>query len=318
MTESPYAYFLVTKLSLCRHDKAGFSKFVRGSSLSDIKKAVIVISSHVVRGSVGNRAAVFALEALGHQVWALQTVTLPWHPGHGPSTRIVPDKVQFDAVIDDLCNSPWLSEVGGIISGYLGDGDQAKSVAKLVHAVKEVSPEAIYLCDPVIGDLSGLYVPEHTALSIRDELLPLADIITPNRFELSWLAGIDVQSNIDILSCIEHLRIKYVLATSAFAEVAGYTANLFFDGNDCLLAEHSSFSIPINGPGDLTSAILISHMMVGDDANITLGAVTSSVYEILERTIRAGGNELMLEQNISSLKTPHMSVQVTKLPIDEF
>lgn len=300
----------------------GSSKLLRDDKLSDMKKAVIVISSHVVRGSVGNRAAVFALEALGHQVWALQTVTLPWHPGHGPSTRIVPDIKQFDAVIDDLCNSPWLSEVGGIISGYLGQKEQAKSIAKLVKAVKRASPEALYLCDPVIGDLGGLYVPEEIALSIRDELLPLADIITPNRFELSWLADMNVQTNTDILSCMKLLGTRNVLTTSAFAEGAEQTANLFFDDNNCLLAEHYSFSVPINGPGDLTSAILISHMMsvdmTEDGASAILSAVTSSVYEILEYTVCAGGNELMLEQNISSLKTPNMSVQVTKLSIDEF
>lgn len=263
---------------------------------------------------------------MGHQVWALQTVTLPWHPGHGPSTRIVPDAKQFDAVIDDLSNCPWLAEVGGIISGYLGDKDQAESVAKLVKAVKQVSPDALYLCDPVIGDLGGLYVPEETALSIRDELLPLADVITPNRFELSWLAGATVQSNADILSCINRLGTRFVLATSAFAKEDDHTANLFFDGSDCLLAEHKSFLVAINGPGDLTSAILMSHMMAsdivgggaGDWASIALSAVTSSVYEILECTVRADGNELMLEQNISSLKTPHLSVEVTKLAIDEF
>ena len=51
-------------------------------------RAVIVVSSHVARGSVGNRAAVFALETLGHPVWAVPTVMLPWHPGHGRATRI--------------------------------------------------------------------------------------------------------------------------------------------------------------------------------------------------------------------------------------
>ena len=101
------------------------------------KKAVIVISSHVVRGSVGNRAAVFALEALGFPVWALQTVTLPWHPGHGPSTRMVPQAEEFDAIIDDLCSAPWLHEVGAILTGYLGDPSQAASIAKHINAVKE-------------------------------------------------------------------------------------------------------------------------------------------------------------------------------------
>lgn len=199
----------------------------------------------------------------------------------------------------------------------------------MVQAVKQASPDALYLCDPVIGDLGGLYVPEDTALSIKDKLLPLADIITPNRFELSWLAGLNVQSNADILSCIEHLGIRYVLATTAFAKEAHQTANLFFDGRNCFIAEHNSFSVAINGPGDLTSAILMSHMMAGnevrdgigamsvDETGATLGVVTSSVYEILEHTVRAGSNELMLEQNISSLKTPKISASVIKLHIDE-
>ena len=63
--------------------------------------AVIVISSHVMRGSVGNRAAVFALETLGHQVWALPTIVLPWHPGHGRSTRLTFAEADFEAAIDD-------------------------------------------------------------------------------------------------------------------------------------------------------------------------------------------------------------------------
>ena len=95
--------------------------------------AVIVISSHVVRGSVGNRAAVFALETLGHPVWAVPTVILPWHPGHGPAKRIVPEPQQFDDLIADLERAPWLGEVSGVITGYLGNAAQAASVARLVR-----------------------------------------------------------------------------------------------------------------------------------------------------------------------------------------
>ena len=79
------------------------------------KGTVIVISSHVVRGTVGNRAAVFALETLGHPVWALPTVILPWHPGHGPSTRIQIPESEFDAVIDDLIRAPWVGEVKAVL-----------------------------------------------------------------------------------------------------------------------------------------------------------------------------------------------------------
>jgi pyridoxine kinase len=92
-------------------------------------RAVIVISSHVVRGTVGNRAVVFALEALGLPVWAVPTVILPWHPGQGRGTRIVPPAAEFSALIADLAAAPWLGEVGAVLSGYLGGADQAAAVA---------------------------------------------------------------------------------------------------------------------------------------------------------------------------------------------
>ena len=155
----------------------------------DSPRAVIVISSHVARGSVGNRAAVFALETLGHPVWAVPTVILPWHPGHGRATRIVPEPDQFAALMKDLENARWLGEVGAVLSGYLGDARQAVAVASLVKAVKAKNPKALYICDPVMGDSGGLYVPLETATAIRDLLMPIADIATPNRYELEWMSG---------------------------------------------------------------------------------------------------------------------------------
>lgn len=277
------------------------------------KKAVIVISSHVVRGSVGNRAAVFALEALGFPVWALQTVTLPWHPGHGPSTRIVPDTQQFDAIIDDLCAAPWLQEVGAILTGYLGDPSQAASIAKLVKAVKTKTPDALYVCDPVIGDLGGLYVPEATATAIKDELLPLADVATPNQYELSWLSGCEIKDNQDIIDASKSLGPKTVLTTSAFAMMRNSMANLLHCKNNNILSEHRLFNSAINGAGDLTAALLLARTLSGFDQEKTLQWVTSSVFEILSQTNKFGHNELVLEQDISSLVRPQAMVQMRKL-----
>src|SRR6187402_2843202 len=94
--------------------------------------AVLVISSHVVRGSVGNRAAVFALETLGHPVWALPTIVLPWHPGHGKSTRLTFSEADFDLALDYLLAAPWLPEIKAVLSGYFANAAQARSVARLV------------------------------------------------------------------------------------------------------------------------------------------------------------------------------------------
>jgi len=96
------------------------------------RKAVIVISSHVARGSVGNRAAVFALETLGLPVWAIPTITLPWHPGHGPATRIVPSSDAFTNFLDDISNAPWIDEVGAILTGYMANAHQANETAKSI------------------------------------------------------------------------------------------------------------------------------------------------------------------------------------------
>ena len=43
--------------------------------------------------------------------------------------------------------------------------------------------------DPILGDAGKLYVATETAEAIRDRLLPLASIATPNLFELQWLTG---------------------------------------------------------------------------------------------------------------------------------
>ena len=128
---------------------------------------MIVISSHVARGSVGNRAAVFALETLGYPVWAVPTVILPWHPGHGRATRIVPEPEQFAALMKDLENARWLGEVGAVLSGYLGDARQADAVASLVERGQgEERRRPSMSAIPVMGDSGGLYVPRETATAI--------------------------------------------------------------------------------------------------------------------------------------------------------
>lgn len=161
--------------------------------------SVIVISSHVMRGSVGNRAAVFGLETLGFPVWAVPTIVMPWHPGHGPSTRLRFDNGEFDKTMQDLAGSKWAGEVRAILTGYFGSADQVRSVAKLIQTMKERNPDLIYLCDPVMGDKGGLYVPIETAQAIRDELVPLATVCTPNRYELAWMSGAELETNNEIM-----------------------------------------------------------------------------------------------------------------------
>ena len=279
----------------------------------DAPRAVIVISSHVARGSVGNRAAVFALETLGHPVWAVPTVTLPWHPGHGRATRILPTNEEFAAFMKDLERSPWLGEVAAVLSGYLGRADQADAVAGLVKAVRAKNPKALYVCDPVMGDAGGLYVPEATAAALRDQLMPLADIATPNRFELEWLTGSRLDDLRSVMSAALHAGPPTMLVTSAPAMMAGGTGNLLITPSEAMLAEHRSIDKPPNGLGDLTGAVFLARLLANQPMAKALQSTTATVFEILARTAKRGADELTLETDAQSLSHPMAMVQLRHL-----
>lgn len=280
---------------------------------ADAPRAVIVISSHVARGSVGNRAAVFALETLGFPVWAVPTVILPWHPGHGRATRIVPDPAQFAALMKDLERAPWLGEVAAVLSGYLGDPGQAEAVASLVRAVKARNPQALYVCDPVMGDLGGLYIPEATAVALRDELIPLADVATPNRFELEWLTGTKLPDIRSVIGGALHAGPRMMLVTSAPSLMSGGTGNLLLTSTEALLAEHRSIDRPPNGLGDLTGAVFLARLLRGAPAGKALQSTTAAVFEILARTAKRGADELTLETDAQSLSHPMAMVHLRHL-----
>ena len=279
----------------------------------DQPRAVIVISSHVARGSVGNRAAVFALETLGFPVWAVPTVILPWHPGHGRATRIVPDPKEFAALMADLEGARWLGEVAGVLSGYLGDASQAAAVAKLVGAVRRKNPQAIYVCDPVMGDLGGLYVKQEVAEAIRDQLMPIADIATPNRYELAWMAGAALDDIRATMDAATDAGPPTMLVTSAPSLMSGSTGNLLVTPDEAFLAEHRIIANPPNGLGDLTGAVYLARTLSGQTPEKALQSTTAAVYEILARTAKRGGDELQLETDSQSLSHPMSMVQMRRL-----
>ena len=276
-------------------------------------RAVIVVSSHVARGSVGNRAAALALEALGFPVWTVPTVVLPWHLGHGPGTKILPDPKLFAALMADLAGAPWLDEVGAVLSGFLGDVGQVDAVASLVRAVKARNPNALYVCDPVMGDKGGLYVPEAIASAIRDRLIPLADLTTPNRYELAWMTGTELPDLRDLMQAALELGPPTVLVTSAPGMMSGSIGNLLITRSEALLAEHRSDEAPPHGTGDLSSAVFLARLLDGQPSSKALQSTTAAVFEILVRTTKRGGDELQIETDLQSLSHPMAMVQLRHL-----
>src|SRR5215469_1050322 len=155
---------------------------------------ILSIQSEVVYGHVGQGAARFALQRLGHEVWAVPTVLLSSHAGYA--------KVEGEAIapglmgrlIDGLDANEWLKSCDGVLSGYLGSAAQADVVADTVGRVKARHPKAIYCLDPVFGDNGRAYAKPGVAEAMARHLLPLADIVTPNAFELSSLTSTPVRN----------------------------------------------------------------------------------------------------------------------------
>ena len=272
------------------------------------QKPILVITSQVVHGAISGRGLTFALERLGHEVWFLPTIQLPWHPGHGPGTRIVPPSGSFAAIADDLAGSDKLAGLSGIISGYLGDADQADPIARLVNAVKRANPDAPYLCDPVLGDdrasSGGLYVPEATATAIRDKLIPLADIATPNCFELGWLTDRSVETELEVLAAARTLGPSRVMVTSSPALRRNAIANLLIGPKGAVAAEHAAIANPPHGTGDLMAGLYLARRLAGFSDEDALIRAAGSVFELIARSVKKGADELLISEEQQSIARP--------------
>lgn len=276
-------------------------------------EAVIVISSHVARGGVGNRAMVFALERLGFTVWAVPTVILPHHPGYGPAERIVPAESAFAGLLEALVKDEQSNRVAGIVSGYLASAGQARAVASLVRTVKASRQDTLYLCDPVIGDQGGLYVGEDIADAVRDGLLPLADAITPNAFECGWLAGHTGSSEPDLATLARRLPPPVALITSAPALMRGQIGNLLVSDGEAILLEHPRVETPIKGTGDLLAALLAAHRLRGRSWPEAAELALASVFDMPSGSAKAGADELMLPALQTALVQPRAQIGVRRL-----
>ena len=176
---------------------------------------VLSISSQVVRGHVGNSAVVPALHALGHEVWPVPTVILSNHPGHGSCAGVMIQADDMESMLIELWNRGWFAGCDAVLTGYFKDPSQVGAAAKLIHALKGQNRHLLYCCDPVLGDHpNGLYVAEEIAFGLREQLMPLADMTVPNRFELEWLSGRPADTVRNALAAARSLGVRDVVVTS--------------------------------------------------------------------------------------------------------
>jgi pyridoxine kinase len=216
---------------------------------------VLCISSQTVYGPVGNSAAVPSLQASGHEVMALPTVVLSNHPGHGlPFGHVMPAPL-LTQMMQSLVHLGGFDRLDAVMTGYFSNAAQVIAVAKQIEPLAKQNQALHVLVDPVIGDHGKLYVAEDVAEAIRDHLLPLATITTPNRFELSWLSGI---SNSD--DAVRHLNRHETIVTSARVDADSVRTQLHVMAT---IAEHTTprYAHVPHGTGDFLAGCYLAHRM---------------------------------------------------------
>ncbi len=151
---------------------------------------ILSIQSHVAYGHVGNAAATFPMQRLGHEVWPIHTVQFSNHTGYGAWRGQVFDAGLIVECVDGIADRGVLGQCDGVLSGYMGSADTGAAILGAVARVRDANPQALYCCDPVIGDIGrGIFVRPGIAEFMRDKAVPAADVVTPNQFELDLLCG---------------------------------------------------------------------------------------------------------------------------------
>jgi pyridoxine kinase len=267
---------------------------------------ILSIQSHVTYGHVGNSAAVFALQRLGFEVWPLHTVQFSNHAGYQGFTGQVFSARHLREVVDGLAACGVLGACDAVLSGYLGAAEAGLAVLDAVARVKAANPKALYACDPVMGDGDsadggGLYVDAALPEFFRDRALPLADIVTPNVFELETLTGARVVTLDEAVAAARGL----VARGPSMVLVTGLRHDTTGAGEIELLAVTARGAwrsitplLPCdpqpNGAGDLVAALFLGHYLRRGHAGQALEAAAAASFAVLDATRIAGARELQL------------------------
>lgn len=274
---------------------------------------ILSISSQVAYGHVGNAAVVPGLQALGCEVLAVPTVMLAHHPGHGPPKgRAVPAE-EVAALVEGLDDVGALAQASGVLTGYLGLPETAAVAADALARLRNHNPRALYLCDPVIGDGGRVYVREGVEAAIRDRLLPLADAITPNHFELERLSGRAVTGEVEAVAAARALiargpRIVFVTSFRRDAAPAASVETLAVTADGAWIAATPRLDKVPQGSGDLLAALLLGHLVLGLAVPNALARAVSAVQVVLAASAGLPEMRLVAERN-RMLAPPPLAVR---------
>ncbi|HET9860585.1 MAG TPA: pyridoxal kinase PdxY [Nocardioidaceae bacterium] len=280
---------------------------------------ILSIQSLVAYGHAGNSAALFPLQRLGMQVWPVVTVHFSNHTGYGDWRGPLLSPGDIAEVIRGVEDRGALETCDAVLSGYQGAEDVGAVILDAVKTVKSLNPEAIYCCDPVMGDLGrGFFVRPGIPEFMRDNVVPKANVITPNHFELNFLSGSEAHTLDDLLAAVEVVRDsgpETVLVTSVILDETPEDSldMLAVSGPGAWSVRTPRLAVNPPGAGDLTTAVFLANLLSGHDLPTTLARTTSAVFAVVEATDRAGQREMQIVATQDAIADPPMQFEVTRV-----
>jgi len=278
---------------------------------------ILSIQSSVAYGHVGNSAAVFPLQRLGVEVWPVHTVNFSNHTGYGEWRGPVLAADDVRAVLQGVEERGAYPAIDAVLSGYQGGAYIGTVILEAVARVKAANPEAIYACDPVMGNAaSGCFVHPDIPALLREQVVPRADLITPNQFELAQLVGrgrtdtspgtlADTLASVDLVRAMGPATVLVTSVTRPDA-APDTLETLAAHGEEAWLVTTPRLPVKANGSGDVTAALFTAHLLETGSAKESLERTVSSVFDLLALTLESGQRELQLVQAQESIAHPRL------------
>jgi pyridoxine kinase len=286
---------------------------------ADRPLTVLSIQSHVAYGHVGNASAVFAMQRLGVDVWPIHTVQFSNHTGYGAWKGRVFDGPAIDEVVDGITDRGVLPSCDAVLSGYLGSADIGHAVLAAVERVRAANPDAVYCADPVIGDVGrGVFVRPGIPELMREVVVPAADVVTPNHFELDHLTGTASRTLPEVRDAVAALQgqgPRAVLVTSLETEDTpdGAVDLLAAEGDRVFRVRTPRLDVSVNGAGDAIAALFSVHWLRSRSVEVAVREASSAVHGVLAATEAAGSREIRLVAAQEELVRPSTVFDVEEL-----
>ncbi|MBT6118489.1 MAG: pyridoxal kinase PdxY [Rhodospirillaceae bacterium] len=277
---------------------------------------ILSIQSHVAYGHVGNAAAEPALHALGHQVWPIHTVSLSNHPGHGGWRGRFAAPEEATEIVRGLEERGFLARCNAVLGGYLGDPAMGPALLDAAARVKRANPDALFCCDPVMGDTgSGFFVRPGIPEFFRDEAPGAADIMIPNAFELAYLAGRPCDDDAALRAAAEALRTRgpgLVVATGG-RSTEGVSTLVLDKAGTWRVAAPWIDGAPGNGAGDLFSALFLGRYLETRDPARAAGLAVAATHAVLADAAARGLAEIDPVATAQAISAPPRLFEVERL-----